>query len=115
MLDSTISPHLQLGAGTVTDSWKWYYFQDNVYEKIGDRIKEYSQQERRLSRRKRYTEKGYILKIPQQAQPCTVEKDGTRVICTGVIQPEDKEEGNGHHTSFTSFITNKFKTARVPE
>jgi hypothetical protein len=104
-----------LGAGTVTASWKWYYFQDNVYEKIGDRIKEYSQQERRLSRRKRYTEKGFILMIPQQAQLCTVERDGIRMICTGVIEPEEKEEGNENHTSFNSFITNKLKTARNPE
>ena len=113
--DSTISPQLQLGQGKVTDSWKWYYHQDTVYEKAGGITKEYSQQGTRLSRRKRYREKGIIQQVPSLACPCTVEKDGVNIIFTGVIRPEVEATDENHLSPFMFYLKNKMIQAIVPE
>ena len=86
--DGVITHQLQQGEGRVTPTWQWYHFQDSIYELKDGTWRRYSQIGSRRSRIKRYSQIAMNVTKPTQALPCTVEKDGQRVIMTGTIQPE---------------------------
>lgn len=99
-----IHPSLQLGEGKVTESWKWFYWQESIYQVEEGRTKEFSQLTRRRSRRKRYQFSRLVTNLPPQAQPCTIEQDGSKLVMTGTIQPE--EEQINHPRSLQEHINN---------
>ena len=81
--DATIHPNYQLGTGSVPPNWKWYFFQDTIYEDRGALFVTYTEITRRRSRTKRFSEIETVPTKPQLALPCIVEKDGTKLIMTG--------------------------------
>ena len=74
--DASIHPNYLLGTGTVPHTWKWYFYQDTIYEDKEGTYDTYIEIVRRRSRTKRYCKVGTSPTRPRQARPCTVEKDG---------------------------------------
>ena len=102
--DVTIPPQLQQGEGRATTTWRWYYYQDTIYEMKEEGWWTYTQIGRRLSRTKRYSYTPTIAARPLQARPCTVEKDGPRLIMTGTITPEQGTPPTHDKPTLRSYI-----------
>ena len=101
---------MQQGEGSVTTTWLWYYHQDSIYESKGEEWWIYTQIGRRRSRTKRYVHTTITASKPPLALPCTVERDGTRLIMTGIITPEQPSPTTTETPSFAAFLKHKLST-----
>ena len=102
--DGTITQQMQQGEGRVTTTWLWYYYQDSIYESKGEEWWIYSQIGRRRSRTKRYSHTATTASKPLLALPYTVERDGTRILMTGTLTPEQATPTMIETTSFTAYL-----------
>ena len=91
----------------MTDSWKWFYYQDTIYETVVEVENVYVQHGTRVSRRKRYQDSDKTQKKPTQSLPCTVEMDGVNIIMTGVVQIEEEEIATYNEPPFVTHIRHK--------
>jgi hypothetical protein len=113
--DSAIALEFQLGAGKVTNSWKWYCDEDTIYEENQKIVTVYSQYGTRRSRRKHYRHSNTIQARPPQALPCTVERDRNNIVMTGKIIPEEAIATEDDKPPFIKYLQKKLKAAICPE
>jgi hypothetical protein len=110
-----ISLQFQLGEGTVTTTWKWFYYEETLYKQDTETVQIYNQYGTRRSRCKRYRHTGTTQAKPIHALPCTVERAGSMFIMTGVIQPEELPSDDDTLPPFVRHIQKKLNKAIIPE